>query len=253
MRSDLKELYKHDGFVIIDFGFPKTLIEEVVSFTASYNRWCEPAQKIYERRGAYEWGRVQDAWKFNRAVKELAMYPTILEFLEDFYGKYPKPFQTLNFPIGTEQAIHSDVVHFNCWPNNGMMCGVWVALEDVDENNGPLIYYPGSHQLPELFHVNFNIPTSNSQCRYYDQYEKKLSEFIALLKLEPKRACLKKGEAVIWAANLLHGGDKIKDKTRTRFSQATHYFFEDSQFYWTPFLSDFIKGKIFKREPEFIR
>ena len=30
----------------------------------------------------------------------------------------------------------------------GFMCGVWVALEDMDMDNGPLVYYPGSHQLP---------------------------------------------------------------------------------------------------------
>lgn len=26
------------------------------------------------------------------------------------------------------------------------MCGVWVALEQIDEDNGPLVYFPGSHQ-----------------------------------------------------------------------------------------------------------
>ncbi|CAN7431630.1 phytanoyl-CoA dioxygenase family protein [Paraburkholderia hospita] len=28
------------------------------------------------------------------------------------------------------------------------MCGVWTALEDIDEECGPLIYYPGSHKWP---------------------------------------------------------------------------------------------------------
>ena len=32
----------------------------------------------------------------------------------------------------------------------GFMCGVWVALEDMDMDNGPLVYYPGSHRLPEV-------------------------------------------------------------------------------------------------------
>ena len=26
------------------------------------------------------------------------------------------------------------------------MCGVWVALEEVTPDNGPLCYYPGSHR-----------------------------------------------------------------------------------------------------------
>jgi len=30
------------------------------------------------------------------------------------------------------------------------MCGVWLALEDIDADNGPLIYYPGSHRGPHF-------------------------------------------------------------------------------------------------------
>lgn len=37
---------------------------------------------------------------------------------------------------------------------------------------------------------------------------------------------IEKGQAVIWAANLLHGGAPQKDRERTRHSQVTHYFFE---------------------------
>ena len=32
---------------------------------------------------------------------------------------------------------------------------------------------------------------------------------------------------MIWAANLLHGGKKIIDQSRTRFSQVIHYHFEN--------------------------
>ena len=28
--------------------------------------------------------------------------------------------------------------------------GVWLALEDIDESNGPVAYYPGSQRLPEF-------------------------------------------------------------------------------------------------------
>jgi ectoine hydroxylase-related dioxygenase (phytanoyl-CoA dioxygenase family) len=38
-------------------------------------------------------------------------------------------------------------MHFHSAPA-GFMCGLWIALEDVRPEAGPLIYYPGSHRSP---------------------------------------------------------------------------------------------------------
>lgn len=40
-------------------------------------------------------------------------------------------------------------IHFNSIPSS-YMCGAWVALEDINMDNGPVVYYPGSHKLPEI-------------------------------------------------------------------------------------------------------
>ena len=71
----------------------------------------------------------------------------VLELLRTVYGRKPRPFQTLNFKYGTQQRPHADAVHFNTEPP-GFMCGVWVAMEDIDADFGPLVYYPGSQRLP---------------------------------------------------------------------------------------------------------
>ena len=42
---------------------------------------------------------------------------------------------------------------------------------------------------------------------------------------------LKKGQCLVWSANLLHGGSPHRDKGRTRHSQVTHYYFDDCQYY----------------------
>ena len=68
------------------------------------------------------------------------------------YDREVVPFQTLNFLRGTQQMAHSDTIHFSSLPAK-FMAGVWIALEDVTHENGPLFYYPGSHKMPEY---NFN-------------------------------------------------------------------------------------------------
>jgi hypothetical protein len=47
----------------------------------------------------------------------------------------------------------------------------------------------------------------------------------------------RKGQALIWCANLLHGGSPQTDPRLTRWSQVTHYYFEDC-LYYTPAFSD---------------
>ncbi|MFX6869154.1 phytanoyl-CoA dioxygenase family protein, partial [Acinetobacter baumannii] len=47
-------------------------------------------------------------------------------------------------------------MHFSSLPT-GFMCGLWVALEDITINQGPLHYYPGSHLLPEFDYYEFGI------------------------------------------------------------------------------------------------
>ncbi len=92
-------------------------------------------------------GRVQDAWKSSSHVLALATAPRVLAILRELYGRKPLPFQTLNFPVGTQQRAHSGAIHFDSIPG-GLMCGVWTALEDIDRENGPLVFYPGTHKLP---------------------------------------------------------------------------------------------------------
>jgi hypothetical protein len=52
---------------------------------------------------------------------------------------------------------------------------------------------------------------------------------------------------LIWCANLLHGGSLQTDRTRTRWSQVTHYYFQDCVYY-TPAFSDEPLGRLALRQ-----
>ena len=186
--------------------------------------------------------RIQDAWKFSAAVRELAVHPRVLDLLHTMYGRDPVPFQTLNFEYGTQQRAHSDTVHFSSLPAR-YMCGVWVALEDVDAGNGPLLYYPGSHRLPDPFFQRFGLPAGFES---YERYESAQAALLAAHGLERIEFHAKAGDVLIWSANLVHGGTPITDQGRTRWSQVTHYFFEGCV-YVTPLLSDPEMGEWYVR------
>jgi hypothetical protein len=189
--------------------------------------------------------RIQDAFKVSATVKQIALEPQILALLSKLYGRQAFAFQTLNFKQGSQQAAHSDSVHFSSAPER-FMCGVWVALEDVSLDAGPLCYYPGSHTLPiyDCRQVGFTPSDTVNQTVYEPTWNKLIEANGFRKKVFIARA----GDALIWAANLLHGGEPILRPGATRWSQVTHYYFDDCQYY-TPMQSDLIAAKIAKRDP----
>lgn len=189
--------------------------------------------------------RIQDGFRFSQTVKDLACDAGITQLLTNLYGRQAFAFQTLNFEYGSQQAAHSDAVHFHSVPER-FMCGIWIALEDVTIDAGPLLYYPRSHRLPlyDPRQVGF-IPSNETDQTVYEPMWNKLIEVNGL---EKKVFTAKAGDALIWTANLLHGGDAIIRPGATRWSQVTHYFFEDCGYY-TPMQSDLFDGKILKRDP----
>ena len=187
--------------------------------------------------------RIQDAWTFDSDVRAIASNEHILKLLGKLYGRAAFPFQTLNFPVGTEQHLHSDSIHFSSIPER-FMCGVWVAMEDVHADAGPLTYLPGSHKWPVLSNLmigrrGFGTPPVGAQ----DPFEPAWDALVGTSGKAQEVFLAKKGQALIWAANLLHGGSVQHDPTRTRWSQVTHYYFADC-IYYTPAFSDEALGQL---------
>jgi len=236
-----KAFVKHfaeEGYVIFDTNVDPSLFDNII-------RGLDPEfQKVTD--GNY---RIQDAWKFNEDVRKIASLDIVYEKLRLLYKREPLPFQTLNFPVGTQQKTHSDMIHFNSIPER-FMCGVWVAFEDIHEGNGPLHYYPGSHKLPfyDLLAIGVkasaNIETKKAMMVYLEDYETFIENMVNSLELKKSTLNIKKGQAIIWAANLLHGGERILQPGSTRHSQVTHYYFEDCM-YFTPRLSDVAINRLY--------
>jgi len=194
-------------------------------------------------KGQYgEESRVQDGWIKAPAVKRIALSKIVVDTLRAIYQRRPVPFQTLNFEVGTEQLAHSDTLHFSSLPF-GFMCGVWVALEDADLNNGPLFYYRGSHKLPVFHMQDLGLQPI---AKDYKKYEEIIGELLKKHNFVREQGTIKKGQAIVWAANLFHGGSPVLDSSRTRHSQVTHYYF-DGAIYYTPMFSDPLKGQFMIR------
>ncbi len=161
-------------------------------------------------------------------LSSIANDPDLLELLRSLIGGDVQLFQSINFFKGSEQKTHSDSIHMTTYPTGGLL-GIWIALEDIDLENGPLHYYPGSHKLPYYFNVDYD----NEGTKYllgekdYSAYESMLEKKVKENHMERKIFTAKKGDLLIWHANLLHGGEPHINKDKTRKSVVFHYYNTD--------------------------
>jgi ectoine hydroxylase-related dioxygenase (phytanoyl-CoA dioxygenase family) len=139
-----------------------------------------------------------------------------------------KPFQSINFLTGSEQAAHSDSIHMTTYPL-GYLAAAWIALEEMTPANGPLIYFPGSHRLPYLLNGTYdhggNAFVIGEEA--YARYEKEVAQAIEQGHFERHEFIARPGDVLIWHANLLHGGKKMAVPNASRRSMAIHYFADD--------------------------
>jgi ectoine hydroxylase len=168
------------------------------------------------------------AVRYSDSMKNLVNTKELTEILSLLMGRPVELFQSVNFLQGSEDAAHSDFIHMSTYPY-GYLLAVWIALEDIDMENGPLFYYPGSHKLPYIMNAHFDhggnrwlLGKANKK-KYAEAIEKVIEQH----QFEKKTFTASKGDVLIWHANLLHGGSKVINPTRTRKSMVMHYFGTD--------------------------
>lgn len=177
-------------------------------------------------------GKLMFAIHHSEVIRNIGNDKNLLEFLSVLLDGQAKLFQSINFINGSQQKTHSDSIHMTTFPLGGLL-GVWIALEDVDENNGALHYIPGSHKLPYFLNSDYDNEGTALKIgkKSYKAYEEFLENKVQELGLKKEVFRAKKGDMLIWHANILHGGEPHTDKNRTRKSLVYHFFDENSVCY----------------------
>ena len=177
-------------------------------------------------------GKLMFAIHHSEVIRNIGSDKELLEFLSVLLDGKSKLFQSINFINGSQQKTHSDSIHMTTYPLGGLL-GVWIALEDVDETNGALHYIPKSHKLPYFLNSDYDNEGTALKIgkKSYRAYETFLEDKVEELGLKKEVFKAKKGDMLIWHANILHGGEPHTDKNRTRKSLVYHFFDENSVCY----------------------
>jgi len=222
-RNSLLQFHDN-GYAILRNFFPAAKVDEA-------NKAIDDLLQ-QKKAGFRNGGKIMFAFRQSPVLKEMGKDPALIELLSILIGTEAQLFQSINFLMGSEQDTHSDSIHMTTFPL-GRLIAVWIALEDIGPDNGPLHYYPGSHRLP--YYLNSDYDNEGNALligdKDYSAYEEMIREKIRESGLPRRIFEAKKGDLLIWHANLCHGGEPHLNKQRTRKSMVFHYFGKDAVSY----------------------
>lgn len=217
-----------NGFVVLKNAVDHVLIDTIL---ADIDRSLEDGSRMLQskaRRLVADRETIQlpeakllDLHMESRAAQAAIFAPRIKRFAELVMDAVPLATQTLTFYYGSTQPVHSDVAFVRVNSANEFVAA-WIALEDIEPNSGELVYYPGSHKLPQTLFNGRSVwhqPQSPEAEGWGPKLEAQAQEAgLARTLFRPK-----KGDALIWHSNLFHGGDARLDAAKTRKSLVAHY------------------------------
>lgn len=206
------------GFCVLHERLPADLVDD---FKQQLSTAIDRGALAYKAGSS---DRIHGAHQKLPAARAVWLYPPVLQFLEDYFKDTPCACQTLTYVNGSEQNAHQDSIHLTPYPN-GFMCGVWVALEDVQENSGELFVYPGSHRSGSVRATPLGLSkVVNDDYSQYVVFDRAINEIIETGGYQRLVYRPKAGQILVWHENTIHGGSPRLDYSRTRLSVVSHYF-----------------------------
>jgi hypothetical protein len=205
------------GFIIL----PGLLTTEADAVNAEITMLLQTGKVAFNFTGR----KIFNAWQQSPAVASVFHHPLLLNIIRFIFEKDVIPFQTVNFIRGSQEKPHSDSIHMTTEPL-GYLGAAWVALQDIELGSGELVYYPGSHRLPYIMSEDFaNGNTAlHLGANTRESYEAKIEEMLQQHACVGHSFLAKKGDVLLWHANLLHAGSPILNPQLTRHSMVAHYF-----------------------------
>lgn len=172
--------------------------------------------------------KVMFGYKHSAVIKQMMQDERLKKILSFLLDKEVIPFQTLNFVKGSGQRAHSDSIHMTTYPL-GYLVAAWIALEDIHPDSGPLFYFPGSHKLPYLLNDDFENYSTKLKLgnKQYSDYEAMTEEILSKTDFRKEVFLPKKGDVLVWHANLIHGGMPVANPMLTRKSMVVHFYAKD--------------------------
>jgi hypothetical protein len=235
MRSRVAA-FERDGFVVIQSAVPHAAID---AYLAQYGQAAaNPGRLIVNvpfgpmsepfapEKTTIPGTKVLETSYLLPAGDRLSFAPPIAQFLHTMFHGPALAFQSLHFAVGSTQTIHQDTAYVVVEKEPLKLIASWIALQDVEPGTGELIYFPGGHRMREYLYADGtskNFHPGRDHGRLHNAHLAYLVEEAARCGFPQQSFLPKKGDVLLWHADLPHGGGQITKPGSTRTSLVTHY------------------------------
>ena len=245
LNSVLTSEWNQKGYVLLKNALSSEKVEEINTAISSFRG------NLDETKDEFGFGnRIGMIHQTVEACREIPFLPPVQNFLKWAFQDNPLLFGSLTFETGTQQAEHIDSIFFHTQPVHAM-AGVWVALEDVHPNAGPLFYIDGSHNWhfirgEEVVNNSPDLAERVNRARAGQLPEEEVSTLVnelggrwtSMMKGEISKrrarkvpALINKGDIFIWDALLIHGGSPRLNPSLSRKSMVFHFIGENCRLF----------------------
>lgn len=239
---------REKGYVIVNNAITSSLCDEAIE---SFNSWCEENKDVEYEKKRGKRKRVVSLHSNSTPHKKLITQSEKLLKILDYLFSYPvSVYSSISFQYGTEQALHIDTPVFSTSPRE-FYFGVWVALEEANEENGCLRALPGAHLKKYVDEFEFYDRQPNQEGTIdpsakglWSAFQNELVEKATADGFTPESIPVQKGDVIIWHPQLPHGGSEIKSPNKTRYSTVFHVAPEGVPVYQADVFFDSNKAKI---------
>ena len=131
--------YRRDGYAVVEGLFSAGECEAFVEYMMNLQAGRHAVQGFAPRR-ANEWGRTHNQHWYDEVARQWLIDPKLEAPLRQCLDDVPEGIQTMYFWVGSEQRRHQDQFYLP-----GCM-SAWIALQDVNVQNGAMWVQPGSQR-----------------------------------------------------------------------------------------------------------
>jgi hypothetical protein len=242
LEADRLKFWVANGYVILDKAVPDAILDAALhDFDRGYSGLLPgllfECQEVIGSRKASPWqkemnaapAKALDMHYLSMSIRDLIFSDTLARFLGLLFDAPAFATQTLGFLLGSAQSGHQDSAYV-AYSIPRQFCASWIALEDVTIGAGELFYYPGSNRFPDfLYFDRYKSIHEAMRLQGCDFPSVEVARHVQSLKdrttesgLKKEVLGAKKGDALIWHADLIHGGNPVRQDV-SRKSVVAHY------------------------------